>query len=156
MNLEGQAPADELGSEWRSAARRRSPAVSLALGAVLSLALGGVALAGAVASGALVIPWTAGQIPGTFHPAAENPGQPLAGAKLECMSPRQAADYLAAHGFTRVVWEVDGDGATKAVSEPPVHGYVIPGAIVDGNLTIIVDQRAAATGVGACAGAPMP
>jgi hypothetical protein len=156
INLAAQAPADELGRGWRSTARRRSPTVSLALGAVLSLTVGAAALAGAVSSGALVIPWTANQLGPSFHPAAENPGQPLAGAGLECMSPRQAADYLAAHGYTKVTWEVDRDGSTSNTPSPPTHGYVIPGAIVNGTLTIVIDQRAGASGVGTCAGMPMP
>ena len=155
-SLAAQAPAGELGTGWRSAGRRRSAAASIALAAVLALAVGAAALAAGVASGALVIPWTAGQLGGNLHPAAENPGQPLAGARLECMSPRRAADYLAAHGFTKVAWEVDADGVTTHVSTPPAHGYVVPGAIVDGTLTIVIDQRAAATGAGSCAGAPMP
>jgi hypothetical protein len=163
--LEADAPASELGSGWKSRRGRRSPIPSLAGAVILSLAVAGVALAGTVWSGALVLPWTTDRLPANFHPAAENPGQPLAGANLECMAPRQAADYLAAHGFAKVVWEVDRDATTPGgqqqqpevrQSTPPEHGYVIPGAIVDGTLTIVIDQRAAARGAGTCAGAPMP
>ncbi|MFN8630791.1 MAG: hypothetical protein U0838_10865 [Chloroflexota bacterium] len=54
-----------------------------------------------------------------------------------------------------------GDGAKLAntsvqQSTPPAHGFVIPGSIVDGQLLMVVDQRSAATGVGACYGMPMP
>lgn len=155
VTLEAEAPAAELGSGWKSRGRR-SPMASAATAVALSLALAGAAVAAGVASGALVIPWTSGQLAAHGHPAAENPGQPLSGARLECMSPGQAAAYLAARGFTKVIWELDRDASTTQVSTPPQHGYVIPGAIVDGTLTIVIDQRAAATGAGACAGAPMP
>jgi len=93
----------------------------------------------------------------------ENPGQPLAGATMECMSPREAAAYLAGHGYTSVVWQVEtGDVATKTGggsvqrSSPPAHGYVIPGSVIDGTLHMVVDQRHGATAVGACFGMPMP
>lgn len=97
------------------------------------------------------------------YPGIENPGQPLAGAQMECMSPPQAAAYLAAHGFNDVVWQVEsggtgrGEGTTTFVTTPPAHGYVIPGAILDdGKLHVIVDQRGASEGTGACHGMPMP
>jgi hypothetical protein len=95
-------------------------------------------------------------------PGVENQGQPLAGAGLECMTPPQAAAYLAGRGYTSVVWQVEtGDIASKTggstqVATPPVHGYVVPGSIVDGRLIMVVDQRIGATGVGACAGGTMP
>ena len=41
------------------------------------------------------------------HRGVQNPGQPLEGAKLECMSPPEAAAYLAERGFTDVVWQVE-------------------------------------------------
>ena len=96
-------------------------------------------------------------------PGAENPGQPLAGANLECMSPPAAATYLVSHGYTNVVWQVETGsasartGTSTQVATPPQHGYVVPGAFLgDGQLIMIVDQRADATGVGPCYGAPMP
>jgi hypothetical protein len=73
------------------------------------------------------------------------------------MSPPQAAAYLIDHGFTNAVWQVERDGrASVQVSTPPEHGYVVPGAIIDGVLIMIVDQRASATGTGDCFGDPMP
>jgi hypothetical protein len=99
---------------------------------------------------------------GVGHPGVENPGQPLAGANLECMTPPEAAAYLASHGFHDVVWQVEtGSVASKTGSSiqtttPPGHGYVVPGSIVDGQLLMVVDQRIGATGTGACAGEPMP
>ena len=162
LAMEARAPGAEL-APARSRTKRRRLGASIAGASMLSLALAAVAAAGAVGAGALVIPWTADQLATHGHPAAENPGQPLAGAKLECMSPPQAAAYLAARGFTNVVWQVErdgnstgGQGRPEQESTPPAHGYVVPGAIVDGTLTIVVDQRAGATGVGACSGAPMP
>lgn len=121
---------------------------------VLVLAMVATAAAGAVVVGNLT-----GQAEGI-----ENPGQPLAGARMECMTPPQAAAFLAAHGYTDVVWQVEtGDVSTKVgagsvqQAAPPDHGYVIPGAIVgDGRLHMVVDQRRGATGVGACVGMPMP
>ena len=82
---------------------------------------------------------------------------------MECMSPPQAAAYLAAHGFNDVVWQVEsggrgrGEGATTFVSVPPAHGYVVPGAILDdGKLHMIVDQRDGTEPSGACHGMSMP
>ncbi len=90
-------------------------------------------------------------------PGVEGPGQPLQGAGLECMSPPEAAAYLADHGFTNTRWQIERDNAAMAhVSTPPEHGYVVPGSIIDGVLIMIVDQRASATGTGACFGDPMP
>ena len=91
------------------------------------------------------------------HPGVDSPGQPFFGAGLECMSPPEAEAYLADHGYTGTVWQVERDGAASDhVSTPPEHGYVIPGSIIDGVLIMIVDQRASATGTGDCFGDPMP
>ncbi|MGA3031522.1 MAG: hypothetical protein ABSE58_12455 [Candidatus Limnocylindrales bacterium] len=97
------------------------------------------------------------------HPGIENPGQPLANAGLECMSPPEAAQYLAAHGFTTVVWEVQSGNLSQNTdvstiqSAPPAHGYVVPGAVLeDGKLHMIVDERVGATGIGKCAQMSMP
>jgi hypothetical protein len=94
---------------------------------------------------------------------AENAGQPLAGANLECMSPPAAAAYLAGHSYTNIVWQVETGsvsaraGTSTQVATPPEHGFVVPGAFLgDGQLIMIVDQRTDATGVGPCYGAPMP
>ncbi|MGZ6269246.1 MAG: hypothetical protein ACXWMU_01590 [Candidatus Limnocylindrales bacterium] len=94
---------------------------------------------------------------GRGWPGVENPGQPLHGANLECMTPPQAEAYLTAHGFADTVWQVERDGlAAVQASTPPEHGYVVPGSIIDGVLIMIVDQRASATGTGDCFGDPMP
>ncbi len=135
--------------ERRRPVRRLAPIVAAPLLLVLTAAT--------VAAGGIAV---AGLIQGA--PGVENPGQPLAGAALECMTPPQAAAYLAAHGYTRVSWQVETgdaarkDGTTTQVLVPPEHGYVVPGSIVDGQLLMVVDQRAGATGTGACAGEPMP
>lgn len=93
----------------------------------------------------------------------ENPGQPLAGAGLECMSPPEAEAYLAGRGYTDVIWQVETgtsggkDGGSSQQATAPAHGFVVPGAILgDGRLIMVVDQRTGATGVGACFGQPMP
>jgi hypothetical protein len=88
---------------------------------------------------------------------------------MECMDPPEAAAFLAAHGFTTVVWQVeagdpnvngvDGQGGTTSVQQPtpPEHGYVVPGSLLDdGSVIMVVDQRVGTTGVGDCYGAPMP
>ena len=97
------------------------------------------------------------------YPGIENPGQPLAGAHMECMTPPQAAAFLSAHGFTDVVWQVESGGAAKGPGSPspsrppPEHGYVVPGSVLDdGRLHMVVDQREGATGVRGLLGAPMP
>ena len=148
----GAAPPELLGT----AGTRRRRALALVAGPLLVLAIGATAFAGATVSGLLV-----GEAPGI-----ENPGQPLHGADLECMTPPQAAAYLAAHGYTDVVWQIetatkDPTGATTPrapvlVDAPPAHGYVIPGSMIQGQLHMIIDQRPGATGVGACFGMPMP
>jgi hypothetical protein len=97
------------------------------------------------------------------YPGIEDPGQPLAGAHLECMSPIEAAAFLADHGFNDVTWQVEsGDPASRTTSSvqasaAPAHGYVVPGSILsDGRLHMVVDQRVGATGVGDCFSRPMP
>ncbi len=133
--------------------RRGRIAVSLALAPALTLALVATVTAGAV----VVANMARG------YPGIQNPGQPLEGARMECMSPPQAAAFLAAHGYTDVVWQVEsGVGSQKVTTTvtqaiPPEHGYVVPGSVLDdGRLHMVVDQRTDATGVGACYGAPMP
>jgi hypothetical protein len=128
-------------------------ALSLTMAPVLALAL-----VATVAAGAVVVTNMA-----QGHPGIENPGQPLAGARLECMSPPQAAAYLAAHGYPNVAWQVESGDGSKAggtsiqQSTPPEHGYVIPGSVLeDGLLHLVIDQRVGATGVGACVDTPMP
>jgi hypothetical protein len=136
-------------------ARRGRIAIPIALAPILVLAIVATTAAGVVVVGGLA----AGQAEGI-----ENPGQPLAGARMECMTPPQAAAFLAAHGYTDVVWQVEtGDASTKVgaasvqQAAPPEHGYVIPGAILgDGKLHMVIDQRRGASGVGACFGMPMP
>jgi len=134
------------------ARRSRRLAISFALAPVLVLAVAATAAAGIV---------VANQAQG--YPGIENPGQPLAGAKMECMTPPQAAAFIAAHGITRVVWQVERDaptlpGAVKPgstsvqQSTAPETGMVVPGAIVDGTLVMLVDQRAGAQVSGGCAG----
>ena len=109
------------------------------------------------------------------YPGIENPGQPLYGARMECMTPPQAAAFLAAHGYTDVVWQVEsgemvrvsdggaegnapkGPNTSVQQSTAPEHGYVIPGSVLDdGRLHMVVDQRVGASGVGECFGMPMP
>ncbi|HEY4632977.1 MAG TPA: hypothetical protein VIH00_03585 [Candidatus Limnocylindrales bacterium] len=138
-----------------SPSRRSRLFAPIAMAPVLVLAV----TATAVAGGAIV-----GGIAAQALPGAQNEGQPLEGANLECMSPPEAAAYLTDHGFTNVVWQVEtgsagdkGSGSSTQVATPPEHGYVVPGAFLgDGQLIMIVDQRDGATGVGACYGDPMP
>ena len=90
-------------------------------------------------------------------PGVENSGQPLNGENLECMTPKQAEAYLVGHGYSQIVWQIERDGLQSLqATAAPEHGYVVPGAIVDGVLLMIVDQRALGSGVGACYGMPMP
>ena len=136
------------------AARRRSRRLApIALAPALLILI----VATAAAGGAVVANLAHG------YPGVENPGQPLAGANLECMSPPQAAAYLTARGYTNVVWQVETgpvggkSGGSVQQATPPDHGYVVPGAILgDGQLIMVVDLREGATGVGACFGAPRP
>jgi hypothetical protein len=133
--------------------RQRALALAGALGAVLAIGIAATASGAAEAVREAVV----------GVPGIENAGQPLHGADLECMAPPQAAAFLAAHGYVDVVWQVESGDGSKGGSTPvqgttpPTHGYVIPGAVLaDGRLHMLVDERAGATGVGACAGEPMP
>ena len=122
-----------------------------------------LALVATAAAGAVVVSNLA-----EGHPGIQNPGQPLAGAHMECMTPPEAAAFLAAHGFTNVDWQVEsgttvagnggkGQSSSIHVSTPPTHGFVIPGSLLgDGQVIMVVDQRDGATGVGDCFGTPMP
>lgn len=120
--------------------------MSLAVGSVLALAIRATAVGSVVLVSSLV----------RGYPGIENPGQPLAGANLECMTPPQAAAFLAGHGYTGVVWEVTTSSGGYQTATPPEHGYVNPGAVFDdGHLHMVIDQRPG-SGVGACYGKPMP
>jgi hypothetical protein len=155
--LEARAPANANPPDLPARRRRGRFAVPIALAPVLLLAV--VASAGA----AVVV---SGLVRG--YPGIQNPGQPMAGVHMECMSPPEAAAALAAHGFTTIVWQVEGgdpsrkigaQDATTSVQQtvPPEHGFVIPGSVQDdGSVIMVVDQRVGATGVGDCYGHPMP
>ena len=155
--LEARAPGRDDPPGLIAGRRRGRFAAPLALASILVL---GVV---ATAAGAVVV-----QTMAEGRPGIENPGQPLAGANMECMTPPQAADFLAAHGYRDVVWQVEtgqvtnaaggkGPSSTADQSTPPEHGYVIPASVAgDGKLYMVVDQRIGATGVGACYGKPMP
>ncbi|HEV8402295.1 MAG TPA: hypothetical protein VGQ31_04600 [Candidatus Limnocylindrales bacterium] len=156
--LEARAPGPAAPPELAHGRRRGRFALSLAMAPVLALAV-----VGAAAAGAAVISRMA-----EGYPGIENPGQPLAGANMECMTPPDAAAFLAAHGYTDVDWQVEsgtavtpeggkGTSSSVHVTTPPAHGYVIPGSrLPGGRVIMVVDQRVGATGVGACFGHPMP
>jgi hypothetical protein len=147
--LETRVPAAVAPSSLMRTASRGRRSAPVLLAGVLLMAVSATAAA-------------AGVLNAIGHEGAENPGQPLAGAKLECMTPPAAAAYLTDHGFTKVVWQVEsGDASGKAGTSvqqatPPAHGYVVPGSFVGGTLYIVVDQRLSATGSGACPNLPMP
>ncbi len=159
--LEARVPATGRPPALPDSSPRRRFAASMAMAPVLVLALAATAAAGA--AGVVVV---SNLVRG--YEGIQNPGQPLAGAHMECMSPPEAAAFLTAHGFTDVTWQVEGgdpnvkkDGqvATTSVqqSSPPAHGYVVPGSLLDdGSVIMVVDQRVGATGVGDCYGKPMP
>ena len=122
--------------------RIRRLALSLAGGSLLVLALVATAAAGVIVIG--------GPVRG--FPGVENPGQPLAGAQMECMTPPQAAAFIAAHGITQVQWQIEQDDPSADVpgragsktviqATAPETGVVVSGAIVDGTLLMIADQR---------------
>jgi hypothetical protein len=144
--LEGTAPAPAGPPSLSLPVLRRHVALSLTVGPLLALAVVATAVGGVVLVSSLV----------RGYPGIENPGQPLAGANLECMTPAQAAAFLAGHGYTGVVWEVTTSSGGYQTATPPEHGYVNPGAVVgDGHLHMVIDQRPGG-GVGACYGKPMP
>jgi hypothetical protein len=149
--LEARAPAGDGPPDLGRRGRRGRLVISSASAPILVLLL-----AVTVAVGGVVVSSSVGQAPG-----AENPGQPLYGANLECMTPPAAAAYLTAHGFTHVVWQVeagsnDKHGTSVQQATAPEHGYVVPASFIDGVLYIVVDQRVGATGTEACPNLPMP
>ena len=151
--LEARAPGRDDPPDLPRSRRSGRFATPLVLAPLLVLAL----VASAAAGGAVVATLV------QSSEGVQNPGQPLEGAALECMSPPAAAAYLAQRGFTDVVWQVEsgvaGEKLGRSVQQPkpPDHGYVVPGAILsDGKLYMIVDQRAGATGGGACPDLRMP
>ncbi|MGZ6267264.1 MAG: hypothetical protein ACXWNR_01695 [Candidatus Limnocylindrales bacterium] len=149
--MEDRAPAFE--PPAIPARRHRSVVMSFAMASVLTLAFAATAVATVAIVGGIV----------HGHPGVENPGQPLFGANLECMTPPQAAAYLAEHGYTDVVWQIESGGLGKSQgttvlsSVAPAHGFVVPGSMAeDGKLHVVIDQRSGASGVGACVAMPMP
>jgi hypothetical protein len=135
------------------ARRIRRLALSIVGGSLLVLALVATAAAGVIVIG--------GPVRG--FPGVENPGQPLAGAQMECMTPPQAAAFIAAHGITKVQWQVEQDDPSADVpgrpgsktlfqGTAPETGIVVAGAIVDGTLLMLVDQRGFAARPPHCVG----
>ena len=156
--LEARAPGRDAPPALPTNGRRgRRLAIPLTLAPILLLAMVATVAGGAIVVRGLV----------TASEGIQNPGQPLAGAHMECMTPPEAAAFLAGHGFPVVVWQVEagdpaigsGKGAwtTRQQATPPEHGYVVPGTILeDGRPIMIVDQKVGAEGVGDCFGMPMP
>jgi hypothetical protein len=156
--LEMRAPGTAQPPSLPGRRRRGRFAISMAMAPALVLAV----VATSAGAAAVVSNLVRG------YPGIQNAGQPLAGAHMECMSPPDAAAFLAAHGFTDVDWQIEGgdpnekikgQDATTSVHQavPPAHGFVVPGSILDdGSVIMIVDQRVGATGVGDCFGQPMP
>lgn len=156
--LEARVPAAAPPPTLPSRRRRGRFAVPIAMAPVLVLALV------ATTTGAILV---SNAVKG--HEGIQNPGQPLAGAHMECMTPPEAGAFLAAHGFRNVDWQVeagdpnaktaDGNVATTSVHQPvpPEHGFVFPGSLLDdGSVIMVVDQRVGTTGAGDCYGAPTP
>jgi hypothetical protein len=148
--LEARAPAAGLPpalSDTRPVRRRFGPLGLVAAG--LTLVLAATAVAGGVVLEGL-----------RATEGVQNPGQPLHGARMECLSPPDAEVFLAGKGFRNVVWQVESgsskDGRSVQQRTAPEHGYVVPGAIVDDTLYMVVDQREDATGSGACFQMKMP
>jgi hypothetical protein len=146
--IEGRAPSFE--PPPINVGRRRRLALSLGSATLLVLVLAAVAVAGAIVVRTDV----------RGYPGVENQGQPLAGVHLECMSPPQAAAYLATRGYTHVLWQVDSGTDRRTLTSSttaPTHGYVRAGFIDDnGQLNMLVDQRTGGSASGACAGMTMP
>jgi hypothetical protein len=155
--LEARVPVDTTPPALPSRRRRGRFAVPVALAPVFVLAIV------ATAAGAVVVANLA-----EGRPGIQNPGQPLAGAHMECMSPPEADAFLAERGFAAVDWQVEtgttvapdgGKGSSTTIHQatPPEHGYVVPGSLQeDGSVIMVADQRVGATGVGDCFGSPMP
>ncbi len=158
VSLEARAPGTALPPALPRRGRRGRFALPVAMAPLLALAVVATAAAGATVLTRMA----------EGYPGIENPGQPLFGASMECMTPPDAAAFLAAHGYTQVDWQVETGTATSAdggkgtsstvhVSTPPAHGFVIPGSrFPGGKVIMVVDQRRDATGVGDCFGHPMP
>ena len=156
--LEARAPADTTPPTLPARRRRGRFAVPIALAPVFVLAIVATAAAGAVVVANLA----------EEHEGIQNPGQPLAGAHMECMSPPEADVFLETHGFPTVDWQLEtgttnapdggkGSSTTAHQATPPAHGYVIPGSVLDdGSVIMVADQRIGATGVGDCFATPMP
>ena len=108
-----------------------------------------LAVVATAAAGAFV----ARQLAAEGYPGIENPGQPLAGASMECMTPPEAAAFLAAHGYAdgRLAGrDRDGPGARRRQGlelERPRDDATgprlrHPGSLLpDGTVIMVVDQR---------------
>ena len=84
--MEGRAPAMAQPPALPDRRRRRRFAIPLAMAPVLVLAIVATTAAGAAVIGRLA----------EGYPGIQNPGQPLAGATMECMTPPEAMAFLAA------------------------------------------------------------
>ena len=90
MAMVARAPGRDDPPRLAAAGRRRRFGLSLAAASILVLAFVATATAGVLVAANLAR--------GTE--GIENPGQPLAGATMECLSPPEAAAYLGGHGYT--------------------------------------------------------
>ena len=114
--LEGRAPVSG-GPPGLPGRHRRRFALPIALAPALVLVIVATTTAGVVVSRLA-----------QSHPGIENPGQPLAGAQMECMTPPEAAAFLAGHGFTDVDWQVEfgrghrcGRWQGDVIDDPSIH-----------------------------------
>ena len=119
----------------------------------------GLALAAVLLIGAATTAGSAVLNEARSHEGLFNPGQPLACTGVERMTPPEAADWFAQHGYT-VTWQIEtrNGGSTKDASTsrrsstPPQTGYVIDGVLEgDHILTMVVETGPAAQPRG-----PMP
>jgi hypothetical protein len=121
--IEGRVPVEAGPPDLAPAAARRRRRSTLALVAapILVLAVGATALAGAEVIRLVTVSGA-----GTL-----DIDDTLAGAGLECMAPPEAAAWLAANGYDRVVWETGGtigSGTIQVGPEPSDLPVIDPGA----------------------------
>jgi hypothetical protein len=116
--------------------RRTRPNRSLRLPLAVVVLVGILGIATGAAAASVVMREAGGSAPGVF--TAEGP---LYCSGIHEMSPGQADPLLRELGY-QVTWQIEDRDAKTSVqsAKPPSNGFIVEGAIVNGELILVVER----------------
>ena len=120
----------DLSARTRGSRPLRLSAVALVLVGVLGVATG------AAATSVVFREVSGGPVPGVF-----SPGGPLYCSSIHQMAPVVADPLLRELGY-KVTWQIEDRDAKTSVQSttPPSDGFVVEGAIIQGELILVVER----------------